>query len=143
MNDTSYRARTRLVHAGQRRSHYGETSEAIYLTQGFVYPDAEAAETRFKGELAEGEEGFIYSRYGNPTVAMFEDRIAALEGAEARRGRCSARVFTSSRPCVRALASASRWSMAPTWPGGARRCGRRPRCASSRRHRTRRWRSSM
>jgi O-succinylhomoserine sulfhydrylase len=83
MNDTSYRARTRLVHAGQRRSHYGETSEAIYLTQGFVYPDAEAAETRFKGELAEGEEGFIYSRYGNPTVAMFEDRIAALEGAEA------------------------------------------------------------
>jgi O-succinylhomoserine sulfhydrylase len=83
MNDTSYRARTRLVHAGQRRSHHGETSEAIYLTQGFVYPDAEAAEARFKGELAEGEEGFIYSRYGNPTVAMFEDRIAALEGAEA------------------------------------------------------------
>jgi O-succinylhomoserine sulfhydrylase len=80
---TGHRARTRLVHAGQRRSHYGETSEAIYLTQGFVYPDAEAAETRFKGELAEGEEGFIYSRYGNPTVAMFEDRIAALEGAEA------------------------------------------------------------
>ncbi len=83
MNDTSYRPRTRLVHAGQRRSDYGETSEAIYLTQGFVYPDAEAAEARFKGEMAEGEEGFIYSRYGNPTVAMFEDRIAALEGAEA------------------------------------------------------------
>jgi O-succinylhomoserine sulfhydrylase len=83
MSDISYRPRTRLVHAGQRRSHYGETSEAIYLTQGFVYPDAEAAEARFKGELAEGEEGFIYSRYGNPTVAMFEDRIAALEGAEA------------------------------------------------------------
>jgi O-succinylhomoserine sulfhydrylase len=83
MTDTSYRPRTRLVHAGQRRSQYGETSEAIYLTQGFVYPDAEAAEARFKGELAEGEEGFVYSRYGNPTVAMFEDRIAALEGAEA------------------------------------------------------------
>jgi O-succinylhomoserine sulfhydrylase len=83
MNDTGYRPRTRLVHEGQRRSRYGETSEAIYLTQGFVYPDAEAAEARFKGELAEGEEGFIYARYGNPTVAMFEDRIAALEGAEA------------------------------------------------------------
>ena len=86
MNDTStrrYRPRTRLIHAGQRRSRFGETSEAIYLTQGFVYPDAEAAAARFKGDLPEGEEGFIYSRYGNPTVAMFEDRIAALEEAEA------------------------------------------------------------
>ncbi|MHA1529277.1 MAG: O-succinylhomoserine sulfhydrylase [Alphaproteobacteria bacterium] len=83
MNDTNYRPRTRLIHAGQRRSRYGETSEAIYLTQGFVYPDAEAAEARFKGELADGEEGFIYARYGNPTVAVFEDRIAALEEAEA------------------------------------------------------------
>ncbi|MDT8345183.1 MAG: O-succinylhomoserine sulfhydrylase [Thermohalobaculum sp.] len=79
----SWRARTRLVHQGTRRSQYGETSEALFLTQGFVYPDAEAAEARFKGELAPGEEGFIYARYGNPTVAMFEDRIAALEGAEA------------------------------------------------------------
>ncbi|MEO0623301.1 MAG: O-succinylhomoserine sulfhydrylase [Pseudomonadota bacterium] len=77
------RPRTRLVHAGTRRSAYGETSEAMYLTQGFVYPDAEAAEARFKGEMPEGEEGFIYARYGNPTVAMFEDRIAALECAEA------------------------------------------------------------
>ncbi len=83
MNDTGYRPRTRLIHAGQRRSRYGETSEAIHLTQGFVYPDAEAAAARFKGELAEGEEGFIYARYGNPTVAVFEDRIAALEEAEA------------------------------------------------------------
>jgi O-succinylhomoserine sulfhydrylase len=83
MSKSSYRPRTRLVHVGQRRSQYGETSEAIFLTQGFIYPDAEAAEARFKGELAKGEEGFIYSRYGNPTVAMFEDRIAALEGAEA------------------------------------------------------------
>ncbi len=83
MNDTSYRPRTRLVHAGQRRSRFGETSEAIYLTQGFVYPNAEAAEARFKGEIAEGEEGFIYARYGNPTVAVFEDRIAALEESEA------------------------------------------------------------
>jgi O-succinylhomoserine sulfhydrylase len=83
MDNRAYRPRTRLVHAGHRRSAYGETSEAIFLTQGFVYPDAEAAEARFKGELAEGEEGFVYARYGNPTVAMFEDRIAALEGAEA------------------------------------------------------------
>ncbi len=82
MSDT-HRPRTRLVHAGSRRSHYGETSEALFLTQGFVYPDAAAAEARFRGELPEGTEGFIYARYGNPTVAMFEDRIAALEGAEA------------------------------------------------------------
>ncbi len=74
---------TRLVHAGMRRSGFGETSEALYLTQGFVYPDAETAAARFKGETPEGEDGFIYARYGNPTVAMFEDRIAALEGAEA------------------------------------------------------------
>jgi O-succinylhomoserine sulfhydrylase len=74
--------RTRLVHGGARRSAYGETSEAIWLTQGFVYPDAETAEARFKG-TAEGEDSFVYARYGNPTVAIFEDRIAALEGAEA------------------------------------------------------------
>jgi len=74
---------TRLVHAGQRRSGYGETAEALYLTQGFIYPDAETAADRFKGEIPDGEEGFIYARYGNPTVAMFEDRIAALEGAKA------------------------------------------------------------
>jgi O-succinylhomoserine sulfhydrylase len=73
------RPRTRLVHAGIRRSQFAETSEAIFLTQGFVYPSAEAAEARFTGE----DPGFIYARYGNPTVAMFEDRIAALEGAEA------------------------------------------------------------
>lgn len=73
------RPRTQLVHAGVRRSQFQETSEAIFLTQGFVYPDAESAEARFTGE----DPGFIYARYGNPTVAMFEDRIAALEGAEA------------------------------------------------------------
>jgi len=68
-----------MVHGGVRRSQYGELAEAIYLTQGFVYPDAEAAEARF---LEAGPDEFIYARYGNPTVAMFEDRIAALEGAE-------------------------------------------------------------
>ena len=72
-------ARTRAVHAGSRRSQYGEVSEAIFLTQGFVYDSAEAAEARF---IEAGEDEFIYARYGNPTVAMFEDRIAALEGTE-------------------------------------------------------------
>ena len=75
----NWNARTKLVHAGARRSQYGELAEAIYLTQGFAYPDAEAAEARF---LEAGRDEFIYARYGNPTVAMFEDRIAALEGAE-------------------------------------------------------------
>ncbi|MEM6303898.1 MAG: O-succinylhomoserine sulfhydrylase [Pseudomonadota bacterium] len=70
---------TRAVHAGTRRSQYGEVSEAIFLTQGFVYDSAEHAETRF---LESGPDEFIYARYGNPTVAMFEDRIASLEGAE-------------------------------------------------------------
>ncbi|MGB0505653.1 MAG: O-succinylhomoserine sulfhydrylase [Pikeienuella sp.] len=71
---------TAMVHAGTRRSQYGEMSEALYLTQGFAYPDAETAEARFQGNFE--TEGFIYARYGNPTVAMFEERIAALEGAE-------------------------------------------------------------
>ncbi len=71
--------RTRLVHGGARRSQYGETSEAIFLTQGFVYPDAETAEARF---IASGPDEFIYARYGNPTVRMFEERMAQLEGAE-------------------------------------------------------------
>ncbi|SOH95356.1 O-succinylhomoserine sulfhydrylase [Monaibacterium marinum] len=79
-SDNSWNDRTKLVHSGARRSQYGEVAESIYLTQGFVYPSAEAAEQRFV-EL--GQDEFIYARYGNPTVAAFEDRIAALEGAEA------------------------------------------------------------
>ncbi len=71
--------RTKLVHGGVRRSQYNEVSEAIFLTQGFVYDSAEQAEARF---LKAGPDEFIYARYGNPTVAMFEDRIAALEGTE-------------------------------------------------------------
>ena len=71
--------RTKLVHAGTRRSQYNEVSEAIFLTQGFVYDSAEAAEARF---LETKDDEFIYARYGNPTVRMFEERIAALEGAE-------------------------------------------------------------
>lgn len=71
--------RTKAVHAGTRRSQYGEVSEAIFLTQGFVYDTAEDAAARFEEA---GPDEFIYARYGNPTVKMFEDRIAALEGAE-------------------------------------------------------------
>lgn len=71
--------RTKAVHGGTRRSQYGEVSEAIFLTQGFVYDSAEQAEARFQQA---GPDEFIYARYGNPTVAMFEDRIAALEGTE-------------------------------------------------------------
>ena len=78
-NTRKRKSRTNAVHAGTRRSQYGEVSEAIFLTQGFVYDTAEDAEARF---LDAGREEFIYARYGNPTVAMFEDRIAALEGTE-------------------------------------------------------------
>ena len=74
-----WNARTRLVHSGTRRSQYGEVSEALFLTQGFVYDTAEQAEARF---IEAGADEFIYARYGNPTVRMFEDRIAALEGSE-------------------------------------------------------------
>ena len=73
-----WRQDTRLVRGGTERSEFGETSEALFLTSGYVYESAEEAEARFKGEA----EGFIYSRYGNPTVRMFEERLALLEGAE-------------------------------------------------------------
>ncbi|MCX7564919.1 O-succinylhomoserine sulfhydrylase [Sulfitobacter sp. F26169L] len=78
MSDT-WKQGTKAVHAGTRRSQYGEVSEAIFLTQGFVYDSAEHAEQRF---ISSGDDEFIYARYGNPTVKMFEERIAALEGAE-------------------------------------------------------------
>lgn len=76
-----YRPETRLVHSGTLRSQFGETSEALFLTQGFVYDSAEQCEARFKGE----EPGFLYSRFSNPTVSMFERRMIELEGAEAGR----------------------------------------------------------
>jgi O-succinylhomoserine sulfhydrylase len=76
-----YRPETRLVHAGTLRSQFGETSEALFLTQGFVYDSAEQCAARFAGD----EPGFLYSRFSNPTVAMFEQRMSALEGAEAAR----------------------------------------------------------
>ncbi|OOY26854.1 O-succinylhomoserine sulfhydrylase [Thioclava sp. L04-15] len=76
---TERKIRTKLVHDGIRRSQYGEMAEALFLTQGFVYPSAEAAEARF---LSSGDDEFIYARYGNPTTRMFEDRMAAIEGTE-------------------------------------------------------------
>ena len=88
-----WRPQTKLVRSGLARSDNGETSEAIYLNSGFVFESAEAAEARFKGEV----EGFIYSRYGNPTVRMFEERAAQMEGAEAAfaTGSGMAAVFAS------------------------------------------------
>jgi O-succinylhomoserine sulfhydrylase len=80
-SNTNYRPETRLVHAGALRSQFGETSESIFLTQGFVYDSAEQCEGRFTG----ADPGFQYSRFSNPTVAMFEARMAAFEGVEAAR----------------------------------------------------------
>jgi O-succinylhomoserine sulfhydrylase len=80
-----YHPETRLVHSGTARSQFGETSEALFLTQGFVYDSAEQCEARFIGT----EPGFLYSRYSNPTVSMFERRMAEFEGAEAGRATAS------------------------------------------------------
>lgn len=69
---------TKLVHGGMLRSDFGETAEALFLTSGFVYNSAESAEARFKGD----EEGFVYSRFLNPTIKMFEERMKLIEGAD-------------------------------------------------------------
>ncbi|MDP2734334.1 MAG: aminotransferase class I/II-fold pyridoxal phosphate-dependent enzyme, partial [Hoeflea sp.] len=84
-NSRQLRPATQLVHGGTSRSGFGETSEAIYLTQGFVYDSSEAAEARFKGE----DPGFIYSSYANPTTDMFEKRMCLMEGAEDARATAS------------------------------------------------------
>lgn len=72
---------TKLIRGGLARSPFMETAEALYLTQGFTYDSAEGADRRFSGE----DPGFVYSRFNNPTVKMFEDRLALLEGAEVCR----------------------------------------------------------
>ena len=77
----AWRPATQLVHGGGARSPFGETSEALFLTQSYVFDSMESCEARFKGE----EPGFVYSRYGNPTVSMFEEKMALIEGAEAAR----------------------------------------------------------
>jgi O-succinylhomoserine sulfhydrylase len=79
--ENKYRPETRLVHGGTLRSQFGEMSEALFLTQGYIYPTAEECEARFSGKIP----GYVYSRYSNPTMSMFEQRMALLEGAEAAR----------------------------------------------------------
>ena len=148
-----YRPETRLVHAGTLRSQFGETSEALFLTQGYVYDNAAQAEARFKGE----DPGYQYSRFANPTV---DDVRAAHGGVRRRRSRarhrdrhgrgharddgpgqgrrprrrrrrrCSAPAATWSRTSCRATASPRRWSTASTSTHGAPRCGRTPRPSS-------------
>lgn len=91
-----YRPRTELVHGGTLRSQFGETSEALFLTSGYVYETMEAAERRFKNE----EPGFIYSRFANPTIRMFEERMTLLEGAgDARATATGMAAVTSAMLC--------------------------------------------
>lgn len=92
MTETKLRPRTELVHGGTNRTPFGETSEAMFLTSGYVYESMEAAEARFKGD----EPGFIYSRFANPTVRMFEERMMALEGAEDARATATGMAAVTS-----------------------------------------------
>ena len=161
----TYRPETRLVHAGTLRSQFGETSEALFLTQGYVYESAEECEARFSGKTP----GYVYSRYSNPTVSMFEQRMAALEGAEAARSTATgmAAVTTALMGQVKAgdhvvaakaLFGSCRWVIEEWLPrfgvtstlvdgidldrmeeGGA---ARTPRCSSWKARPTRRSRSS-
>ena len=95
-----YRPETHLVHGGTLRSQFNEMSEALFLTQGYVYESAEACEARFSGKIP----GYVYSRYSNPTLSMFEQRMALLEGAEAARATATgmAAVTTALTGLVRA-----------------------------------------
>ena len=113
---------TRAVRGGMARSGYGEISEALFLTQSFAYPNAEAADRRFGGEP-----GFIYQRFANPTTAMFEERLALMEGAEMCRATASgmAAVNVSLTGLVRAgdhivagraLFGSSRWILSNLMP---------------------------
>jgi O-succinylhomoserine sulfhydrylase len=81
----SWRPATQLVHGGTLRSPFGETSEALFLNSGFVYQSAYDAERRFRGD----DDGYIYTRYNNPTLSMFETRMALLEGSETARATAS------------------------------------------------------
>jgi O-succinylhomoserine sulfhydrylase len=99
-NTKDFRPQTQLVRAGLSRSQFRETSEALYLNSGFVFENAAQAEAAFKGE----NDSYIYSRYGNPTVSVFEERLAALEGADMCRATATgmAAVFSSIACQVRA-----------------------------------------
>ena len=93
-----WRWQTKAVRGGQKRSPFQETSEALYLTSGYAYEDPEQAEARFKGAP-----GYVYTRYGNPTTSVFEDRMAMLEGAPVARATSSgmAAVSTALMCCLR------------------------------------------
>jgi len=84
-SSSPWRPATNLVHGGTLRTQFGETSEALFLNSGFVYDSAHDAELRFRGE----QEGYVYTRFSNPTLTMFETRMALLEGAEAARATAS------------------------------------------------------
>jgi O-succinylhomoserine sulfhydrylase len=90
--DSAWSPETLLVHGGTLRSQFGETSEAMFLTQSFVYDTAQQAEARFKDE----DPGFIYSRFSNPTTGMFEERMRLLEGAEAARATATGMAAVTS-----------------------------------------------
>ena len=122
-NPNDWKPATKLIRGGLMRSGHGETAEALYLTQSFVYETAQAADDRFSG----ADPGFIYSRYANPTTAMFEQRLALLEGAEACRGLASgmAAVHVALSGLVRAgdhivagraLFGSCRWILAEWMP---------------------------
>jgi O-succinylhomoserine sulfhydrylase len=87
-----WRPRTQAVRSGQMRTPFQETSEALFLTSGYAYEAPEEAEARFKGEA----DGFTYTRFGSPTVAMFEARMAALEGAPCARATASGMAAVSA-----------------------------------------------
>ncbi len=94
--DKQHKTKTRLVHTASERSAYGETSEALYLTSGYVYDSAEQAEARFLDQ----DDGYQYTRFGNPTVRSFETRMMALEGAEdARATATGMAAVTASMLC--------------------------------------------
>ena len=88
----NWRKRTLAVRAGQERTPFQETSEALFMTSGYAYEAAEEAEARFKGEIG----GYQYSRFGNPTVTMFEERMAALEGAPVARATATGMAAVSA-----------------------------------------------
>src|SRR5580765_9109346 len=88
---TKWRRQTQAVRGGQRRTPYQETSEALFLTSGYAYEGPEEAEERFKGAP-----GYTYTRYGNPTTSVFEERMALLEGEPVGRATASGMAAVSS-----------------------------------------------
>ena len=100
-NPNNYRTATRLVQGGIQRSHHGETAEALYLTSGYVYDDAEQAEATFAGTV----EHYQYSRFANPTLTMLEDRLCLIEGAEACRTTATGMAAVNAALLVTALTS--------------------------------------